>query len=198
MPPLRLRVDLAAQGKSISPDLFGIFLTNLNYAADGGLYIELLQNRSFEYSTTEQSNWGPFFGWDLVNLGSGSGELGLGDARPVHVHDPHYLLLTVLTPGAAVGISNAGFDQIPAAAGKGYAASFWGHQDFMARKWGGGPHVDQNKPMPVTVQLQRKDGRMLAQPENISEALRQASSSDTIEITLSFSGGYAAVLSQRP
>jgi len=52
--------------------------------------------------------------------------------------------------------------------------------------------------MPVTVQLQRKDGRMLAQPENISEALRQASSSDTIEITLSFSGGYAAVLSQRP
>lgn len=40
--------------KAISPDLFGIFFEDLNYAADGGLYAELIQNRSFEYQATEQ------------------------------------------------------------------------------------------------------------------------------------------------
>ena len=31
-------------------DLFGIFLEDLNHAADGGLYAEMVQNRSFEFS----------------------------------------------------------------------------------------------------------------------------------------------------
>ena len=44
-----LTVDLAQPGKPISPELFGIFFEDLNYAADGGLYAELVQNRSFEY-----------------------------------------------------------------------------------------------------------------------------------------------------
>ncbi|MBK8477114.1 MAG: alpha-N-arabinofuranosidase [Opitutaceae bacterium] len=161
---LRLQVDLAAKGKAISPDLVGVFFEDLNYAADGGLYAELLQNRSFEYSATEQSNWGPFFGWDLIKTGDGDGQLGLGDARPVHVNNPHYLLLTVLTAGEGVGIANAGFDQLPVEAGKGYEASFWAYQPFMGLKWGGpGPRADQSKPMPVTLQLQSKDGRVLAE-----------------------------------
>lgn len=45
---------LFAEAKSgkrqISENLFGIFFEDLNYAADGGLYAELVQNRSFEYS----------------------------------------------------------------------------------------------------------------------------------------------------
>src|SRR5689334_19818708 len=92
--PRTVTVDLAAPGKAISPDLFGIFFEDLNYAADGGLYAELIQNRSFEYSATEQASWGPFAFWDLVKTGRGDGQLGLGDSRPVHVNNPHYLLLT--------------------------------------------------------------------------------------------------------
>lgn len=160
---IRLEVDLTAKGKAISPSLFGIFFEDLNYAADGGLYAELLQNRSFEYSATEQSNWGPFFSWDLIKTGEGDGNLGLGDARPLHAHNPHYLLLTVLNAGEGVGISNGGFDQLPVESGKSYTASFWAYQTFMGRKWGGGPQVDQKNPMPVTVRLQGKDGRVLAQ-----------------------------------
>lgn len=49
----------ANAGKPISPDLVGIFFEDLNYAADGGLYAELVQNRSFEYNATEQPTWGP-------------------------------------------------------------------------------------------------------------------------------------------
>jgi hypothetical protein len=35
--------DIAHRGNSISPDLFGVFFEDLSYAADGGLYAELLQ-----------------------------------------------------------------------------------------------------------------------------------------------------------
>jgi alpha-L-arabinofuranosidase len=44
--------------KPISPDLVGIFFEDLNSAADGRLYAEWVQNRSFEYQATEQPNMG--------------------------------------------------------------------------------------------------------------------------------------------
>jgi len=162
--PRTLTVAVDAPAKPISPELFGTFFEDLNYAADGGLYAELIQNRSFEYSSTEQANWGPCEFWELVKTGDGDGQLGLGDARPVHVKNPHYLLLTVLKPGEGVGISNPGFDGIPVEGGKSYEASFWAYQAFMGAKWGGpGPRVDQGKPMPMTVRLESKDGRVLAE-----------------------------------
>ncbi len=162
--PVRLSVDLAAAGKPISPDLVGVFFEDLNYAADGGLYAELLQNRSFEYSASAQATWGPYTGWELVQADGGSGNLGIGDYRPVHPANPHYLMLTVLTPGAGVGVANRGFDRIPVRQGAAYEVSFWAYQAFMGAKWGGpGPRVEQSKPMPVTVRLEARDGRVLAE-----------------------------------
>ncbi len=157
---LRLSVDLAAPGKAISPDLVGVFFEDLNYAADGGLYAELLQNRSFEYSATEQPTWGPHTGWELVVTGEGEGSLGLGDARPVHPNNPHYLILTATKPGAGVGVANQGFDRLPVEAGKTYDASFWAYQAYMGIMW---READQTKPMPVALQLQAKDGTVLAE-----------------------------------
>ena len=40
-----VEVDTSAPGTAISPDLFGVFFEDINYAADGGLYAELVQNR---------------------------------------------------------------------------------------------------------------------------------------------------------
>ena len=48
-----ISVDVT-KGKKISDHLFGIFFEDLNYAADGGLYAELIQNRSFEYSPADR------------------------------------------------------------------------------------------------------------------------------------------------
>lgn len=160
--PRTITVALDAPTKPISPDLFGIFFEDLNYAADGGLYGELIQNRSFEYSATEQPQWGPFSFWNLIKRGEGNGELGLGDSRPVHANNPHYLLLTIRRPGDGVGVSNSGFDQIPLVAGQSYEASFWGYQAYMGKKWAG-PEVDQTKPMHVTMRLESKDGAVLAE-----------------------------------
>jgi hypothetical protein len=69
-------VQAVQPGKAISPDLFGIFFEDLNYAADGGLYVELVQNRSFEYDPAEQGSWNPLSFWELVKRGGGAGGLG--------------------------------------------------------------------------------------------------------------------------
>ena len=56
--------------RDISPNLFGVFFEDLNYAADGGLYPELVQNRSFEYSPSDV-NWGnnPHNNWYYFKIG---------------------------------------------------------------------------------------------------------------------------------
>ena len=43
-----INVDLTARGHEVSPMLYGIFFEDINHAADGGLYAELIRNRSFE------------------------------------------------------------------------------------------------------------------------------------------------------
>ena len=45
---VNVEVDLADKRAQVSPTLYGIFFEDINHAADGGLYAELVQNRSFE------------------------------------------------------------------------------------------------------------------------------------------------------
>ncbi len=52
----RITVEADKPGHSISPMLFGIFFEDINLSADGGLYPELVRNRSFEDADTLQ-NW---------------------------------------------------------------------------------------------------------------------------------------------
>src|SRR6201993_2567252 len=44
-----INVDVAHPGAAMSPQMFGIFFEDINFAADGGLYPELVKNRSFEF-----------------------------------------------------------------------------------------------------------------------------------------------------
>ncbi len=50
-----ITIDAASKGVDINPDMVGLFYEDINYAADGGLYAELVQNRSFE-AVDAQSN----------------------------------------------------------------------------------------------------------------------------------------------
>lgn len=47
-PDMQLSVDLQSHGADVSPQLYGVFFEEINHAGEGGLYGELLQNRSFE------------------------------------------------------------------------------------------------------------------------------------------------------
>src|SRR5204863_8105589 len=96
----KLTIDLTQSGKPISPDLFGIFFEDLNYAADGGLYAELIQNRSFEYNSTEQPTRGAPSFWELTKRGGGEGNWTVDISMPVHSNNPHYCTLHIGKPGA--------------------------------------------------------------------------------------------------
>src|SRR3954471_13984857 len=99
-------IKVADKKASISPDLFGIFFEDLNYAADGGLYAELIQNRSFEYQVTEQPTWNSLSFWELTERGDGKGSWAISDASPVHPNNPHYVQLRAVNAGDGVGLVN--------------------------------------------------------------------------------------------
>jgi alpha-N-arabinofuranosidase len=145
-----ITITLSQPRKPISPDLFGIFFEDLNYAADGGLYAELIQNRFFEYQATEQPTWNALTSWSLTMRGNGKGELSVQDANPIHPNNPHYAVLHVAQPGAGVGVVNEGFDGIPVKAGENYNASLFAYQ------------ISGN-PAPLIVRLESKTGTVLGE-----------------------------------
>ena len=83
-------------GKKISPDLFGLFFEDINYSADGGLYAELVQNRSFEYSPTDRTEWNPFSFWEYITPGFSYGSELVWKQHPLFIRTiPHYIVLNI-------------------------------------------------------------------------------------------------------
>ncbi len=134
---LLLSSFISAQQKQgavkISPDLFGLFFEDINYAADGGLYAELVQNRSFEYSPTEQRGWNPLSFWEYTSPGFSIGRLSVETTSPLHKNNPHYVVLDIehvgheanYTGETGVGIKNSGFDGMVVRAGDKYNLSLF-------------------------------------------------------------------------
>jgi len=107
------------QTKKISDLLLGIFFEDINYAADGGLYAELIQNRGFEYDPSDKEghdkNWNSRKSWSVSDANAA---IEIETANPIHRNNPHYAVLTVNRMGS--GIINEGFDGIPIKAGEKY------------------------------------------------------------------------------
>ena len=134
--------------KPISEHLIGVFFEDLNYAADGGLYAELIQNRDFEYSSKDgnkDKNWNSTYAWSIQGDGT---TFTIGTDQPVHVNNPHYAILDVHAPGAA--FMNAGFGGIIAKKGEKYDFSMF------SKVLGGG------KGGKTLVQLVTKEGKEIA------------------------------------
>lgn len=110
------------QSKAISPNLFGIFFEDINYAADGGLYAELLQNRDFEYSGKDHQGWTSQTAWDIRPVSSMTKERGtlwtIESENPLHVNNSHYSRLDTRIVGQA--LFNSGYDGIAVRKGEKY------------------------------------------------------------------------------
>jgi alpha-L-arabinofuranosidase len=104
-----------AESKKISNLLIGIFFEDINYAADGGLYAELIQNRDFEYSPADKGgrdkNWNVRTAWTV----NGEKNIKIDTLAPVHFNNKHYIILN-----AGDRLVNEGFDGIPLKAGERY------------------------------------------------------------------------------
>ena len=101
--------------KKISDKLVGVFFEDLNYAADGGLYAELIQNRGFEYSAKDRREWNSASYWKSSN-----GKLQIESKEPVHENNPHYAVLQ-----KDEQLLNEGFDGIAVTAGEKYDLSLF-------------------------------------------------------------------------
>ena len=99
-------------GAEIQPTMYGLFFEDINYAADGGLYAELVKNRSFEFPQN-------LMGWKTY------GKVSLQDDGPFE-RNPHYVRLS--NPGHAhkhTGLDNEGFFGIGVKQGEEYRFSVW-------------------------------------------------------------------------
>ena len=87
-----IEVQADRPGANINPAMWGIFFEDINFGADGGLYAELVKNRSFEFPN-------PLMGWSKVD-GAGTGTAGsvaILDQDPFASSNPHYLRLKTQT-----------------------------------------------------------------------------------------------------
>ena len=96
-------------------DLFGIFFEDINHAADGGLYAELIQNRAFEFDPIDNKNYLALYAWMPWQLDEKNGQTDAADVSltiltesPYTKKNPHYLRITANS--AAAGVKNLGFN----------------------------------------------------------------------------------------
>ncbi len=110
-----ITIDLAQRGGPISPTMWGIFFEDINFGADGGLYAELVKNRSFEFDR-------PLRGWNVLRRQEASGRvLTLRDeTRP---RNPRFVRLQVDKSGRGFGLNNEGFRGIGIHRGQTYRFS---------------------------------------------------------------------------
>ena len=106
--------------KEISPELMGIFFEDISYAADGGLYAELIQNRDFEYTNNDRGEWNAKTAWKLEGKGT---EWTIATDAPIHANNAHYSVLTTTAKGAK--LINEGWDGILVKKGQKYDLSMF-------------------------------------------------------------------------
>ncbi|MFJ9177309.1 alpha-L-arabinofuranosidase C-terminal domain-containing protein [Streptomyces sp. NPDC102360] len=113
-------VDPNRSGAAIDDTMYGVFFEDINRAADGGLYAELVQNRSFEYSTADNSDYTPLTAWRT----SGTAKVVDDDGR-LNARNRNYLSL-----GAGSSATNSGYGTgYTLAKGKAYDFSLWARGD---------------------------------------------------------------------
>ena len=106
-------IDVNKPGAAIPSTFYGLMTEEINHSYDGGLYAELVQNRTFQDSHIEPRHW------SVV----GSGRMDLDQADPVNRALPESLRLEMTGEGASA--ANEGFWGIPVRPETTYTASFY-------------------------------------------------------------------------
>jgi len=121
-PAYTIRIDASDRSRQVSPTLYGIFFEDINYAGDGGLYAEMVQNRSFEFDN-------PLYGWSKYAESGGDGTVNPEKTLPLNENNPTYVLFSVESSGAGVGLSNAGFGGMYVESGRTYDFSVYARSE---------------------------------------------------------------------
>lgn len=130
-----MTVDASKPTAQIQPEMYGIFFEDINFGADGGLYAELVKNRSFEFPQ-------PFVGWVPF------GNVTVQDENPCFERNPHYV--RVVNDGRLLraGLDNEGYRGIGVKQGEEYRFSVYAR-------------TPESKPMKLSVELVNSDAQNL-------------------------------------
>ena len=111
--PVQIKLNAKARGAAIEPTMWGLFFEDINYAADGGIYAELVKNRSFEFRPDHYMGWSVFGNVELRNDGP-------------FERNPHYVRLGSSGHAAKwTGLQNEGFFGIGLRRDAEYRFSVW-------------------------------------------------------------------------
>lgn len=171
-PKSTLTVQVDRPAHDISPMLYGIFVEDIYRAVDGGLYAEMVQNRSFEDAPAP-------IAWSLDKEEGADASMALDKKHPLNPNNPTSLRLEVRrTGGARVAVVNQGFkghkynrkdstealmksfEQAEKQARNGIFAEAGKTYEFSLRA-----RRDADFRGPLTVSLEDKDGKVLASQE---------------------------------
>lgn len=150
----RIAIDAADTGRALSPTMYGFFFEDINHAADGGLYAELIRNRDFEDDRVpEDMRWiddstivnpvgwkgayrrpGQLAYWTLLTEHGASARMQCDTAQPLHATNPQSMRFDVLSSGKGrAGVANEGYWGVPVRAGETYHLSFYARRDGRSR-----------------------------------------------------------------
>lgn len=109
--PYTVNIDASDRTKKISDTMWGLFFEDINSSADGGLYAEMVQNRSFEMDDH-------LYSWET------SGDVKVNTENPLNENNPTYVTL-----GKGASITNDGFQGMSVKAGEKYNFSIYTRDD---------------------------------------------------------------------
>src|SRR5262245_56632664 len=111
-----LVVNAAKPGATIQPTMWGVFFEDINFGADGGIYAELVKNRSFEF-------YRPLMGWREIKPANSKDAIQFW-IRGKNAPNPRYARFFVRS-ATGYGISNEGFRGMGIKANSEYEFTVW-------------------------------------------------------------------------
>ncbi len=98
-----LIVKVSEPKATIQPAMWGIFFEDINLGADGGIYAELVKNRSFEFNK-------PIMGWKILGKPATEGDFTVLNRGRENVANPRYLRIQLHNnTRGSIGLNNEGF-----------------------------------------------------------------------------------------
>lgn len=98
-----INVNLDKPGARIASTMWGIFFEDINLGADGGIYAELVKNRSFEFNK-------PLMGWTVKGSKIKEGDFLIVNRKTLNSANPRYLHATISNASTGdAGLLNEGF-----------------------------------------------------------------------------------------
>lgn len=116
-----IEIDADKPLHKVSPTLYGLMTEEINYSYDGGLYAEMVRNRNFDHT------WSGIGHWDLVEQGSGRGDMRSISTDGPSVDVPRSMQIEVITADSQnpVGLRNEGYWGMAVRSNTTYTGSFF-------------------------------------------------------------------------